>query len=162
MVVVGRKEKRRENETEGKEKVKECAAIAMAERLMRRKERTRRQKNERKEFITSICKPLFVTMIVNKMENTVCNECVPEFHPSNWFTRYDSFIFFFLFFFKFLQQGKDYIWNFEIVVSPSIFLLYVFLAQLLYSFLSKIYEFSCLIRFYVRPPFLYKFFMLPQ
>lgn len=95
MVVVGREEKRRENETEGKEKVKECAAIAMAERLMRRKERTRRQKNERKEFITSICKPLFVTMIVNKMENTVCNECVPEFHPSNWFTRYDSFIFFF-------------------------------------------------------------------
>lgn len=96
MVVVRREEKRRENETEGKEKVKECAAIAMAERLMRRKERTRRQKNERKEFITSICKPLFVTMIVNKMENTVCNECVPEFHPSNWFTRYDSFIFFIL------------------------------------------------------------------
>lgn len=98
-------------------------------------------------------------MIVNKMENTVCNECVPEFHPSNWFTRYDSFIFFYSS--SNFYSKKRYIWNFEIIVFPSIFLLYVFLAQLLYSFFSKIYEFSCLIRFYVRPPFLYKFFMLP-
>lgn len=43
-------------------------------------------KNERdvrerrgREFITSICNPLFVTMIVNKIEDNVCNECVPEF-----------------------------------------------------------------------------------
>ena len=32
-----------------------------------------------REFITSICNPLFVTMIVNKIEDNVCNECVPEF-----------------------------------------------------------------------------------
>lgn len=87
----GGEEKRRVNETGGKERVR-CYRDGRTIDATKRTNATL-EKNEREEFITSICKPLFVTMIVNKMENTVCNECVPEFHPSSWFIRYDLSLF---------------------------------------------------------------------
>lgn len=93
----------------------------------RLRKRTRRRRNKREEFITSICKPLFVTMIVNKIENTVCNVCVPEFYPrSGSFSRLFSFFYF----------GDDSTTGLEqriVVCLPLLFLLYVFLVWLLCS-----------------------------